>query len=451
MAGHRAMDDISRLENGKNAVIRKNMREIRKQSGKTQEEVARGLLMDRTVYSKYETGKLTPNMEFIRRFAEYFSVPPDSLEKCVSAVIPDTSALLKNRRLLSLLLHDFDTVIIPDIVLDELDHQKDRGKNQKAAWQVMMTIEDYRSRYSDRIIIAGIPNRRAAKNDSAIIETAKAMDDKLNKKVYLIHDDIGMTLRYDNGLLLRDYIAKRTENTDYESLLSLDEEFDRLDWYLKLAGTLDLNAYLPDGMTLLISCIRCNSREKVSEREGRRISDPKRYKKLKFLLANGADPDKTDNSRYCLTPLAHCVQVGDFKAFCILLEHGADYNKGSVDEVTPGYLKMQNANEGNTPLMIACWHGRKRFVEKLCGLPDISLNQQDSNGYTALHKCAVQRCRRGQEQKDTAVTDAIYRRLLALPKIDTLIRDRNNKTAADWWAEGKAVEKAVGKEETSND
>lgn len=448
MAGRRSAADNAKLENGKNAVIRKNMREIRKQSGKTQEEVARGLLMDRTVYSKYETGKLTPNMEFIRRFAEYFSVPPDSLEKCVSAVIPDTSALLKNRRLLSLLLHDFDTVIIPDIVLDELDHQKDRGKNQKAAWQVMMTIEDYRSRYSDRIIIADSPNRHKVKNDNAIIEIAKTMnsDKSLNKKVYLIHDDIGMTLRYDNGLLLRDYIAKRTENTDYESLLSLDEEFDSLDQYLKLAGTLDWNAYLPDGMTLLISCIRCNTREKASEREGRYIPDAKRYKKLKFLLENGAVPDKTDNSRYCLTPLAHCVQTGDFKAFCILLEHGADYNKGSVDEVTPSYLKMQNANEGNTPLMIACWHGRKRFVEKLCRLPDISLNQQDSNGYTALHKCAVQRCKRRREQKDTAAIEAIYRRLLALPGVDTLIRDRNNKTAADWWAEGKAA----GKEETSN-
>lgn len=158
-------------------------------------------------------------------------------------------------------------------------------------------------------------------------------------------------------------------------------------------------------------------------------------------MDNGADPDKTDNSRYCLTPLAHCVQVGDFKALCILLECGADYNKGSVDEITPSNLKMQNMNEGNTPLMIACWHGRKRFVEKLCQLPGISLNQQDCNGYTALHKCAVQRYNRKKGQKDTTQLEAIYRYLLNRPGIDPLIRDRNNKTAKDWWDKGGALER----------
>lgn len=97
--------------------------------------------------------------------------------------------------------------------------------------------------------------------------------------------------------------------------------------------------------------------------------------------------------------------------------------------------------------MIACWHGRKRFVKKLCQLPDLSLNQQDSNGYTALHKCAVQRYNRRREQKDTAVSGYIYRYLLAIPRVDTLIRDRNNKTAKDWWNDGDAL----GKEGTADD
>lgn len=423
----------------RNTVIRKNMREIRKHSGKTQEEVARALHMDRTVYSKYETGRLTPNLDFLRRFGEYFSIPLELLERSVSAVIPDTSALLKNRRLIGLLLEDFDQVIIPEAVLRELDRQKNRGRNRRAAWQVMMTIQDYRSRHSGRITLAPPVNTHASCPDDAIIETAKSLDRKLNKRVYLIHDDIGITLKYGNSILLRDYIAKRTRYTDYESLLSLDEEYDRLDWYQKLAGTLDLNAYLPEGMTLLISCIRCNDRDKVDAR-GRYLSEGKRGRKLEFLLSNGADPDRTDHSRYCLTPLAHCVQIGDYKSFRLLLKYGADYNKGSVDEITPGYLKMQSANEGNTPLMIACWHGRKQFVETLCRLPDISLNQQDSNGYTALHKCAVQRYNRRREGKDAAVLETIYRYLLSIPRVDALIRDRNNQTARDWWEKGSALE-----------
>ena len=53
MTSRALAEENSKLENERNAVIRKNMREIRKQSGKTQEAVARGLLIDRTVYSKY--------------------------------------------------------------------------------------------------------------------------------------------------------------------------------------------------------------------------------------------------------------------------------------------------------------------------------------------------------------------------------------------------------------
>ena len=256
-----------------------------------------------------------------------------------------------------------------------------------------------------------------------------------------------MSLSYDNSILLKDYIAKRSNNTNYASFLALDEEYEHFDAFQKMMPDLDLNMYLPDGMTLLISCIRCNDEDKCSERDGFYISDTKQYKKLKFLIENGADLDKTDNSRYCLTPLAHCVQKGNFKLFNLLLEMGADYNKGSVDETTPSHLKMQNINEGNTPLMIACWHSNKKFVEKLCSLPDISLNQQDSNGYTALIKCAVQRYNRINEGKKVDYVESIYRYLLSLDKVDTLIRDRQNRAAKDWWILGDEL----GKELEQND
>ena len=80
----------------------------------------------------------------------------------------------------------------------------------------------------------------------------------------------------------------------------------------------------------------------------------------------GADIDKNDNARYCLPPLAHCVQIDDWRAFQILLEAGCDYNKASRDERMASYMKVGKLNEGNTPLMIACWSGRRKYVEKLC-------------------------------------------------------------------------------------
>jgi len=262
-----------------------------------------------------------------------------------------------------------------------------------------MTIHDYRTRYSDdRLKIENSELYKQARNDANIVALANALAKKQNGKVFLIHDDIGMSLlyNYENNILLRNYMANRTtSNNDYETILNLDEEYSNLEQYRIISEKLNLDDYLLNGMTLLINCLRCNENDKKQEQNrDYDISSNKRYKKLDFLLSCGADPNKTDSSRYCLTPLSHCVQMNDFRAFCTLLEHGADYNKGSIDETTPRNLKMQNVNEGNTPLMIACWHGNEKFVKKLCGFSDISFNQQDSNGYTALIKCAVQRYNR---------------------------------------------------------
>lgn len=431
------------LKDGKNVIISKKMREIRQSHGMTQEKVAKELHIERSVYTKYEIGKLTPSKERIKEFADIFGIDTGELEKCVSAVIPDTSALLKNKRLLTMLLEDFDQVIIPDTVLNELDYQKDKGRNKKIAWQVMMTINEYRTRFHERLLFENSSRLRYEKNDAKIIELAEQLNKKLNKVIYLIHDDIGISLSYNNSILLKDYIAKRSNNINYASLLALDEEYEHLETFQKIISDLDLNMYLPDGMTLLISCIRCNDKDKLTERNGNYISETKQYRKLRFLVENGADLNKTDNSRYCLTPLAHCVQEGNFKLFNLLLEMGADYNKGSIDETTPSNLKMQNINEGNTPLMIACWHANKMFVEKLCSLPDISLNQQDSNGYTALIKCAVQRYNRIKEGKKTDYIESIYCYLLSLDKVDALIRDRQNRTANDWWMSGNELRKEI--------
>lgn len=431
------------LKDGKNVIVSKKMKEIRLSRGMTQVDVAKELHIDRSVYAKYESGKLTPTQERIQEFAAIFGVDISELEKSVSAVIPDTSALLKNKRLLTMLLEDFDQVIIPDTVLEELDYQKDKGRNKKIAWQVMMTIDEYRTRFRERLIFERSSHFKLNRNDAKIVELAESLNKKLNKVVYLIHDDVRMSLTYDNSILLRDYMAKRSNNTNYASFLALDEEYEHLETFQRMMTDIDLNMYLPDGMTLIISCIRCNDEEKRTERGGFYVSETKQYRKLKFLIENGADFDKTDNSRYCLTPLAHCVQLGNFKLFRLLLEMGADYNKGSVDETTPSHLKLQNINEGNTPLMIACWHAIFRFVKELCQLPDISLNQQDSNGYTALIKCAVQRYNRIKEGKKVDYLESIYRFLLTLDKVDTLIRDRQNRTANDWWILGDELRKEM--------
>ncbi len=364
-------------------------------------------------------------------------------DRKASIAIPDTSALLKEPKLIDRLLNDFYQVVIPDVVYKELNYQKDRGKNPKLAWEVMATINNYSDKYSKKLKIIDCERSEKKINDERIVELAKMIEKKENRKVYLIHDDVGLSISYSNSILLMEYIKLESESKNFKKLCQLNEEFDNFDDYKK-NDDLNLNDYLEGGNTLLINCIKCNNINGKNAAKAKIISEKKINDKIEFLLSNGADPNKTDHSHYGLTPLAHCVQERNLTAFNILLEHGADYNKGSIDESTPSKLKKRNINEGNTPLMIACWHGYKEFVERLCMFDDISLNQQDSNGYTALIKCAVKRYEIKKKKFDCKKIESIYQYLLGIDKVDILIRDRDNRTAKDWWDLADALDKDPG-------
>ena len=430
------METEHRISTEKGAVIGQNMREIRLKAGRTQKEVADALHVERSLYTKYETGKSRPCLEFVRSFADCFHVSQEELEKAISAVIPDTSALLQNPRLMSMLLEDYDQVFLPEIVLDELDRHKDHGVNHKEAWQVMTTICEYQTRYRERVQVLACHRSHGQSPDEAIIEAAQKLKKQQKGRVDIIHNDVGFSLRYQNNIQLKTYIAHRRGYEDYESVSMVDLEYDNLTGFRNL--TLNYNTHLLDGSTILIHTIRCNVPSEV-RRRGTRIPDEKILAKLKFLLDHGANPDQTNYGAYCLTPLGHCAQVGNYAAFDLLLRRGADYNKGSVDELSPGALKRQEVNEGNTPLMIACWHGRKSFVKRLFEFPDLSVNQQDSNGYTALIKCAVQRQMRKKRNRPCGAQEHLYHWLLE-HGADPRIRDRNNRTAADWWELGDRQE-----------
>lgn len=55
------------------------LRILRKQSGRTQEDIAKQLGVTRSTYTYYETGKILPNVLSLRRLAEIFQVPVEML------------------------------------------------------------------------------------------------------------------------------------------------------------------------------------------------------------------------------------------------------------------------------------------------------------------------------------------------------------------------------------
>lgn len=438
-----------------NDTLGANIKRLRKERGMTQEELAKAAFTTRYNISRYESGKMTPSSETINYLEKALGVPTGSLAQKVAIAIPDTSALLRNKRLINLLLESYSCVIIPDIVSLELSGFKGMRitqsssaqdkRNKKIASQVMSMIEEYELKYKGRVLRKSTRhynvdgNMGISEKDQRIVELAKEIRKQTSRIVDIIQMDKDYAHFVDetvNAVCLDDYMARRSKlDSGYQLVLDFDKVFDHLERYDVAARQMDLNAYLPDGMTLLISCIRCNDPEKIEERNGRRIPESLIQKKIRFLLEHGADPNKTDAHQYCHTPLEHCIERydPDFKEFCILLEHGADYNKCSVDETQPGDKRISEINEGNTPLMIACFLGKEKYVRKLCSLPGICINSQDCNGFTPLMKCAVARWNRKNQGKPYDRFEAIYRFLIDEMHADTLIRDRNNRTAQDWW------------------
>lgn len=434
-----------------------NIRRYRKERGMTQEELANETFIARTTISKYEKGQkgLTPTPANLVAIEKALKLKEGTLAQKVAIVIPDTSALMRNKRLLNLLIEDYSQVIIADVVIIELSGFKNarlsynatakEKREKKIASQMMSMIEEYKLKYKGKVIQKETKHYDVSKNlgisekDQRIVELAKDMRKQTSRVIEIIHNDKDIPLLADetiNTMYLESYMAKRSKTeSNYQTILDLDLEFDHLERYDVAASQMNLNAYLPDGMTLLISCIHCNDPEKVEERGGRIIPEYLIQKKIRFLLEHDADPDKTDSHQYCHTPLEHCIERydPDFKEFCILLEHGADYNKCSVDDTQPGDKRISEINEGNTPLMIACFHGKEKWVRKLCSYPDICINSQDCNGFTPLIKCANVRWKKKNQGQKYDRYERIYAFLKDEMHADTLIRDRNNMTAEDWW------------------
>jgi ankyrin repeat protein len=130
---------------------------------------------------------------------------------------------------------------------------------------------------------------------------------------------------------------------------------------------------------------------------------------LKFLSEiQGINLDKVDQDKYCFTPLLHAAQMkGNINdVFKLLVEKGADCEMGGTGK-----------NTGNTPLMVCAWGGWMKGVDLLLE-HGVCVNQQDTNGYTALIKA----CIRGQYEIG----------LLLAPLTDVNIRSHENTRAEDY-------------------
>ena len=226
-----------------------NIKRLRKEKGMTQDEVAKAVYTTRYNILRYESGKMTPSSEVIERLEKALGVPTGSLAQKVAIAIPDTSALLRNKRLINLLLESYSCVIIPDIVSLELSGFKgmrttqsssaQNKRNKKIASQVMSMIEEYEVKYKGRVLrkstkhynVGG--NMGISEKDQRIVELAKDVRKQTSRIVDIIHVDKDYAHLVDetvNAVYLEEYMARRSKlDGNYQLVLDFDKVFDHLE------------------------------------------------------------------------------------------------------------------------------------------------------------------------------------------------------------------------------
>ena len=409
--------------------LRKRMIELREKNGKSQSDMADLLYVNKSTLSRVEKGETAYKsiLEYANRYCDILGLTEEQKQlflRGTKAVVTDTSALLKKVQLIEDLSKEYSTVIVPQIVIDELDNIKDQNTHGLAAkaWQILRSIN------GNVITREYTGDNDSVNNDAKILDIAKKASEEFNCPVDIITYDTGFAARLSGtetavrALFLEEYIATKQNLLDMGTLKKIDEYY--ADSYEDIEDVLgitipnaeDLNAYLPNGNTLIISAVRCRVKP-VHQRKA----------KIQWLIAHGADVNKRDSGRYNFPPLSHVIQNNDrfpehdLELFRFLLhECRANPNVGSRDPHDAGKIRQKNG--GNMPLMVAAWHNKPEFVKELCADERTSLNQQDGNGFTALIKA----CGNGFLECRDIIRNA---------GADTKIVDRDGQTADDRYHE----------------
>lgn len=429
--------------------LRKRMIELREKNHKTQSHMAELIGCNKSTLSRAEKIGGDVSYKTILGFAHDYcdKLGLTSRQKAQflrgdRVVVTDTSALLKNIQLIDELSREYSRVIVPDIVVEELDFIKDHNPKLAAkAWQILKSIgsgsnvttgnpagERKAGSYDGQAVkVAQGAGRnppgkgRTGNPDAQIVKVAEKAAEEFHCQVDIITYDAGFAARLSGhatvkALYLEEYMVTKQNLMDIQSLKKINAYY--ADSYEDMESVLgvtipnreDINAYLPEGNTLIISVVRCRNKPMNQRKE-----------KIRWLIGHGADVDRRDCGKYYFPPLSHAIQNRDFEMFRFLLHGcGANPNVGSRNPYDAG--KIRQKNDGNMPLMIAAWDNRVEFVRELCADPRISLNQQDGNGYTALMKA----CHWGWLE---------CRDIIRAAGADERIVDRNGYTAEDHYRE----------------
>ena len=397
----------------------KRLKELREKNNCTMEDMAKKLhKANKSSISRVESGNTSKKtlLDLAKEYCEAFGMSEMQTAQFLRGnkiAVPDTSALLRNPQLIDELNNEYSKVIIPKIVIDELDNIKNKnsGAFGRKAWEVLRGVS-----YGDRTVLMTYNGEDTTINeDCKIISIAEEASIKYNSVVDILTEDTDYSA-YLKGhetvkaMHLKEYMLTKQSLINMAKINKINHYFSDKYTEIETPTREEANAYLANGDTLIISTIK-NKFATFNEKK----------EKIRWLISRGADVDKRECNRRYFPPLSISIQSKDYELFLFLLnECKANPNIGSRNPHDAG--KVRQKNEGNMPLMIAAWHGNDKVVEALCKDNRTSINQQDANGFTALIKA----CANGHTR---------CRDILLKYNADTKIIDIDGKTADDHYNE----------------
>ncbi|MDR0910440.1 MAG: ankyrin repeat domain-containing protein [Spirochaetaceae bacterium] len=395
--------------------LRSNIKRLRKEQDLSQDDIATQIGVVRPVVSNWERGVSEPSLSQFVKLGQIFHVSLDALVSRggsgKNVIVVDTSMLHKRPAILAELLEKFDEVIVPRVVIDELNYQKEHAQKpsvKKRAALIMNKVDELRQVMPKNLFTPEFKGDKNLKDDEKIARIAlERADADFSDKVYMFAHDIWFSylVRNQRGNLFllnyNEYLKKFFYDSESFDMAKTQEFFATIKNHhfkpdMSFDPTIDINYCDPEtGYTPLIQAI-CTRQDTV----------------IYYIIEKcPVNLDEPDNYKYHFTPLLHAAQKQNLSLMKKLVEAGADIDKGSE------YNEKSHNNYGNTPLMVCAWHG---FIEGLTYLIEqgANLNQTDSNGYTALTKA----CIRGVPEAAALLIDGT----------DMNIRSRDHKKAIEY-------------------
>jgi len=342
---------------------------------------------NKSTISRVESGipKMKTILYYLDKYCEVFNLGDEDKEKLLNGekvAVVDLSILLANPRIIDGLKDKYGIVIVPNVVIEELDNitiDKRYSKKgiEKTAWQIKKEIK-----FSDIVKLYNYVGDNTAL-DKQIAEIADKVQREYDCQVHLFTEKSQNTkyveIKGNDQILLKDlsdYMSSEQDFVNMKDIDEIDKDYDSDFDNKKLIDKKIADAYLPSGQTLIISAIFSNRPLDIVK------------KKIKWLIKCGADINKRGRYGNYFPALTFTIQKDKFELFKFLLDEcDADPNIGSRKPSEKS--NYMNTNDGNMPLMVAAWHGRDKYVEYLCKNDKTSINQQDSNGFTALMKACM--------------------------------------------------------------